>query len=163
MPKNKEINAVPTPLLSWDIYAMHIYKVAREAQIKMDIEQLNSFRKNFSWAINFNDILNETYEALVLTDYNQTILWSSKGFYKMTGYSSQFAKGKTPKFLQGEKTSAEVKQQLKRNIYHGKTFSGDLINYRKNGEDYICNIKVHPLKNEKDEITHFLALEREVF
>lgn len=88
MPKNKEINAVPTSLLSWDIYAMHIYKVAREAQIKLDIKQLNSFRKNFSWAINFNDILDETYEALVLTDYNQTILWSIKGFYKMTGYSS---------------------------------------------------------------------------
>ena len=92
-----------------------------------------------------NKIFQDDYDALVLTDISQNILWVNDGFKSMTGYTRKFAMGKKPSFLQGEKTSTIVKKQLKENLEFNHTYTGSIINYRKNGELYLCKITILPI------------------
>jgi PAS domain-containing protein len=95
-----------------------------------DISNLINILNESYWTSNITTmIFQKDYDALVLTDKKQKIVWVSGGFTNMTGYSKTFAIGKRPSFLQGEKTSTIVKKQLKEDLAFNHTYSGSIINY----------------------------------
>ena len=147
------------PLMSWDIsnpaYGLRTKKM-EELQALVQLSELNG------WEVNLKEELSVGYEALVLTDLDQVILWVNQGFQAMTGYTSKFALGKRPSFLQGDKTSIKAKSRIQKNLSMGKRLTENITNYRSNGEEYICQISIVPLFNSNRNITHFLALETEV-
>jgi len=149
------------PLLSWDIFTENYQKKIDEARKNVEIQQVISLAKKFSWKNDLNIAFKENdYEALVITDLNQRIIWINEGFTKMTGYSKKFAINKTPEFLQGEKTSRETKRRLRENIIQNKPFKDIIVNYKKDRTAYNCEIKIIPLFN--DQTTHYIAFEKEV-
>ena len=107
-------------------------------------------------------IFQKDYDALVVTNKKQKIVWVSSGFINMTGYSKTFAIGKRPSFLQGEKTSLSVKKQIDYSLKSNNTFDGSVINYKKNGSLYNCQIVISPLYNSKQEVKYYLAFEKEI-
>ena len=61
-----------------------------------------------------------------------------------------------------EKNFKSNEEKIREDLASKYTFTGDLINYRKNGETYICNINIVPIYSKKDELKYFLAIEKEV-
>ncbi|GAB3763961.1 PAS domain-containing protein [Spirosoma pomorum] len=100
--------------------------------------------------------------TLVLTDLTKTILWTSQNFLSMTGYERKEAVGKTPRLLQGIDTDPITVQRINEALNQAEPVSADLVNYRKNGDPYICRVSIRPLYNTQRRLTHFLAVEREV-
>lgn len=148
------------PLISWGL--IDGLKLKNTNKNDVDLLKLYEFEKQFNWKVDFKNILNQDYEALIITDVTQTIFWVNDGFSKMTGYSKEFALGKTPKFLQGQNTSSETKKTIKTSIKASKVFKGVIVNYQKNNEEYLCEVTVIPIKNKYNINTHFIALERKI-
>lgn len=123
---------------------------------------LMKFQEKFGWNIQLDRILSFPYEALVLTDHSQKIKWVNEGFAVMTGYSSKFSLGKSPKFLQGQNTSALTINRIRQKLSKGEVVKEKVCNYRKNGQEYLCEVHIHPLINSISGVTHYLALEREL-
>lgn len=99
--------------------------------------------------------------AIVVTDPAQKITWVSQGFRRMTGYGAREALGRRPNFLQGEKTSVQTRQQIGRHIAQRQFFSGEIVNYRKSGEAYLCAIQLFSVHNDSGDLVNFIALEKE--
>lgn len=150
------------PLLSMDIFAGNYHRSLQLGRRKADVKKLFNLNRGFNLEMHKALILKEDYDALVLTDHNQKIQWVNSGFSVMTGYSAQYALGKTPQFLQGPRTCSEVKQRIKEQLSKEKIFTENVINYRKNKEEYNCEITIIPLLNDNNNLTHYLAIEREV-
>ncbi|MBF8149399.1 PAS domain-containing protein [Winogradskyella sp. F6397] len=149
------------PLLSWDIYRDGYHKRMTEAKKKIELEKVLSFAKQFNWQNDLEIAFAENdYEALIITDINQKIIWVNDGFTSMTGYSKSFALNKTPRFLQGEKTSLRTKAKIKSKIELNKPFKEVIVNHRKDKSIYKCEVKIIPLYHK--ETTHFIALEKQV-
>jgi PAS domain S-box-containing protein len=70
--------------------------------------------------------------------------------------------GKSPAFLQGPKTDQTVIKQLNADITAGKLFHGKAINYRRDGSEFMMEWKIVPIRNDKDQVTHHLAIQRDV-
>lgn len=150
------------PLMSWDISGKSPCSVIDFHGIKEDLQQLGYLANQFKWKTNVQKLLTLQYEAIILTDFFQEICWVNNGFTEMTGYPAEEAIGKNPKFLQGKNTSQAAKKSIGRNLLSNKTFTKRVLNYRKNKEEYICQLTIFPIYNKNDSITHFLALEVEV-
>ena len=149
-----------TPLICWDIYAMHLSSQAKNFNKQTEIEILKEFQQKFNWCLDIETLLESSeFEALVLTDNNQNIKWVNKGFTKMTGYPANYTIGKKPNFLQGEQSSSKTRKNIRTQLQSGHSFKEEIINYRKDGKPYKCEIKIYPLKDESNEIVHHLALE----
>lgn len=152
------------PLKSWDFYALYLQRQAEEFTRNTEIEILKEFKEKFNWSFDVEKALKETtFEAIVLTNIEQEIQWVNKGFVQMTGYPANFSKGKQPKFLQGVNSSKGSLKAIRDNIKKELHFKERVINYRKNGQEYVCDIEIFPLKNEAGEVSHLLALENEVY
>lgn len=99
---------------------------------------------------------------LVLTNLKKTILWASRSFLTMTGYKPIDVLGKTPQFLQGPGTDPITLRFIGEQLKAAQRVEVELINYRSNGEQYLCHLQIDPLCNEQGEATHFLAVEYDV-
>lgn len=150
------------PLLSWDISGNSYRDAITLASKKDELIKLNEFSKKYAWDMNWRLELLQPYDALVLTDAQQIICWVSGGFQKMTGYSNEFAIGRTPKFLQGKNTSFVTREMIKKKLHAKERFEATVTNYRQDGEPYECRVNILPLLNYDNDITHFIAFEREL-
>lgn len=150
------------PLLSWDIYSEHILNFLKSLRKKQEIESLNKFQLKYNWDFQIEETLfKNDYKALVVTDKNQKIIWVNDGFKDMTGYSLNFVKNKSPKLLQGEKTSPVALKNIREQLSNNSICEESMINYRKDGSEYLCEIKIFPLFNAEQKVEHYLALENE--
>ncbi len=148
------------PLLSWDISANATSKIIADAKTD-DRDKLGQLSVKHLWRIDIDSLLDKDYEALVVTDIDRKICWVNSGFTAMTGYSSNYAIGRTPGFLQGKNTSYETRKKIGKRLKERKPYIGRIINYRKNKEEYVCDVRIIPIYNFNDEVTHFIAFERE--
>ena len=89
------------------------------------------------------------------------IRWVSPEFEKMTGYEASELIGRNPSMLQGVKTSRAALSALRRAISAGAAHRTVLVNYRKNGEPYLCDIEIRPIFDDLGEVLCFLAIESE--
>lgn len=149
------------PLSSWDLTNNHYQKSMVSNAIAKDSHHLSRLAAQHGWNLDINSLLQTPYDALVVTDAGQVIKWASQGFTAMTGYTTSYAIGKTPKFLQGKNTSDKTRKKIKECLSFNKPFKGIITNYKKNREEYFCEVKIIPITNLQNEITHYIALEKE--
>ena len=150
------------PLVSWDLSGNYLQKTIIEGVNRdADALQLEKLSKKYHWKFDINALLNEKYEAIVVTNSDQQIQWVSEGFTKMTGYDKDDAIGNKPNFLQGKNTSASTRKVIKQHLSAHKPYATRIHNYRKNGEEYLCEVKIIPISNTENVFTHFIAIERE--
>ncbi|MFD2727325.1 PAS domain-containing protein [Hyunsoonleella rubra] len=154
---------VMTPLMSWDVYSQGYIDTLNESERLQDIAKVKSYAKHLNWKNTMDSIFeNEVFQAIIITDLNQNIVWVNKGFSKMTGYAKNEVLHKTPKMLQGAETSITARRNIKKKIALDVPFREIITNYKKSGEPYECEVKIFPLYSRDNNKTHFIALEGKV-
>src|SRR5262245_13704710 len=90
------------------------------------------------------------------------ILYVNSAFTKMTGYAPEDVIGKTPHILQGSKTDHSALRRLCEECAAGEVFHGEMINYRKDCSEIYLEWTAGPVRNERGDVTHFVAAQRDV-
>lgn len=149
------------PLMSWDIFMNSFHENMVETIKKLDFQQVSSFAKKFHWKNDLAQAFNENdYEALILTDAKQNIIWVNKGFSKMTGYTKKEALHRSPRFLQGKNTSELQRKNIRESLTKNVPFTQVIENHKKDKTSYKCEVKIYPLYNK--ETTHYIAFEKQI-
>jgi PAS domain S-box-containing protein len=143
------------PIMCWDVASSNMKKMGGT----LDFECLGELSERYNWDLDFQQLQKKNFDALVLTDAKQKIKWVSIGFKTLTGYTPTFALGKRPSFLQGKDTKPTETNKIREAIGRKEAVKTTLINYRKDGSDYICNIEILPIFTKNKKLTHFLAVE----
>lgn len=108
--------------------------------------------------------MEESFNSIVITEAGPgyPIVYANAAFSELTGYGPHEILGKSPSILQGPNTDMAVLERLNSDIAAGRLFHGKAINYRKDKSEFMMEWKIAPIRNEKDEITHYLAIQRDV-
>jgi diguanylate cyclase (GGDEF)-like protein/PAS domain S-box-containing protein len=112
------------------------------------------------------DAMRHVREAVLITTADldppgPAIVYVNEGFCRMTGYAREEVIGKTPRILQGPKTDRSELDRLRRQLSLGEPFDGEIVNYRKDGSEYVIEWYVVPLRNTAGEITHWMSSQRD--
>ncbi|GAC1491350.1 MAG: hypothetical protein NVS2B14_03720 [Chamaesiphon sp.] len=134
------------------------------ATVQRDITERNQAQKQLQL---LESAVKHATESIVITTANldlpgPEITFVNPAFTKITGYTATDAIGKTPRILQGPKTDRASLNQLRQCLSQGKLFSGETINYRKDGTEFYLEWHVAPISNARGEITHFVAVQRDI-
>ena len=108
--------------------------------------------------------MEESFNSIIISEAGAgyPIVYVNPAFCELTGYGPHEVIGKSPSMLQGPKTDMEVIERLNADIARGKLFHGRAINYRKDGSEFLMEWKIAPIRNENNEITHYLAIQKSV-
>ena len=106
--------------------------------------------------------LNTISNAVVFVDPSGAITGTNKAFTDLTGYTPDEVMGQNLRILNSGLTASTVFSDLWATITAGNTWSGDLINRRKDGTVYVDHQTVTPVMNSSGAITHFVAVKSDV-
>ena len=142
--------------------ALEFINYIRSPYIK-DLDDLERLAAKFGWKTSYEikKRARQNDTTVIITDLNQNIEWVSNCFEKLTDYERKDAIGKTPRILQGPLTDRKTLDKIKETILKNLPFKGELINYKKNGQLYLCNIEIYPLVNKQNHVVNYVAFERE--
>jgi len=90
------------------------------------------------------------------------ILFVNPALCAMTGYNREEILHKTPRILQGPKSDRAMLKRLREALGRGEPFSGETVNYRKDGSEYYVEWDITPIRAGSGEISHFLSIQRNV-
>jgi PAS domain S-box-containing protein len=87
------------------------------------------------------------------------IVFANRAFCASTGYSEKELLGQTPRLLQGPRTDRGLLKELAERLKNGEPFTGQTINYRKDGTAYQASWNISPICDDNGKITHFVSFQ----
>ena len=111
--------------------------------------------------------LGQIRESVVITsteleEPGPAIVYVNAAFTRMTGYPPEEVIGKSPRFLQGPKTTRKTLDRLRAQLEKGDAFEGEDINYRKDGSEFYIDWYIEPLRGPDGAINYWVAVQRDV-
>lgn len=109
----------------------------------------------------FRQAANAAGHVVYLTDRDGIIEYVNPAFESVTGYSADEAVGSRPRILQSGEMPDDVYEDLWSTLLNGNVWEGELIDQRKNGEQYTARQTIGPIKAD-DEIDGFVAIQTDI-
>lgn len=101
--------------------------------------------------------------AIVITNRHGLIEWANSAFVTLSGWRLDEVIGKNPRDLvKSGEHSPVFYQQMWETLLGGSVWRGDVVNRRKDGALRTENMTITPLRDERGEITHFIAIKQDV-
>jgi two-component system, OmpR family, sensor kinase len=118
----------------------------------------------FDWLI----VLENLRRGIMVTDATldspagPRIIYVNRACLKMTGYTREDLKGKTPRILQGKHTDRAVLNSLKQKLLNREVFQGQTWNYRKSGEPFLMNWYCYAIYGDRGKPIYYVAEQEDV-
>jgi PAS domain S-box-containing protein len=104
----------------------------------------------------------QTSDSVIITDLEGTIEYVNSTFERMSGYRRDEAVGRNPRFLKSGRQSAAFYRTLWRRLTRGQTWTGTLIDRRKDGSLYQGEAMISPIRSRSGTINGFVSVMRDV-
>ena len=130
-----------------------------------DIEEEKSLSEDLASNLEkFKLAVDNVSDNVVITDTEGIVIYGNKAMEKITGYKIKEVIGKKAGSLwRSDKNPKDFYENMWDTIKNKKEpFLGEIINKRKNGEDYQAMINISPILDNKREIVFFVGLQRDI-
>ncbi|MES2332551.1 MAG: PAS domain-containing protein [Bacteroidota bacterium] len=151
----------PTPRQMHETVWKHLKKDGAEIIVKTIASDV-TFKRGNAKLVEANDITElvgqqekiremslvaqNTTNGVILSDGEGRIKWVNKAFEQTTGYQLNEVQGKFPRsFLHGPLTDKQVEKTINELAREQKGFTGDLVNYKKDGTPYWVHLNLSPV------------------
>ena len=90
------------------------------------------------------------------------LIWVSRSFEQLTGYTAQEALGRNCRFLQGPDTDRRTVARLRAGLTARESISVTLLNYRHDGSAFYNHLVVSPVFDAEGTLTHHVSVQTDV-
>jgi len=107
-------------------------------------------------------VIEQVKETIIITDLNGKIIYANPNFEEISGYSIDEILGRKTNFALGDDQGIDYYLELWETINRGDTWTGTLVNQRKDGSQYFEAATIFPIKKNSGKITNFAAVKRDI-
>lgn len=105
--------------------------------------------------------IDSTASGIIVTDINREdypIIFANRAFEILTGYSKEEVLGRNCRFLQGDDKEQDGLEAIREALKNDSSISVILRNYRKDGTLFYNNLRIDPVFDDENKITHFIGI-----
>ncbi len=118
-----------------------------------------SSRKKSDAAIRLSArVMDTALEGILVTDHDNNITVVNRAFSEITGYTNEEIIGQNPRMFKSGKHDEAFYQEMWLSIIDTGAWQGEIWDKRKGGEVYPKWMSISCIKNEKNEITNYVAI-----
>lgn len=107
-------------------------------------------------------ILDTLSLGVLIAGPDKIIVAANSAFRQITGYAESEIIGRSGSFMQGIDTDPATVLTIREAMTTHRRFSGEILNYRSNGEAFWNELTILPLKEAQGHITHFVGITRDI-
>lgn len=120
-------------------------------------------RKRAEERIRFLSLITEQVaDSVIATDLDHKITYVNQSFLNLYGYNSEELLGKSPDALNAESNASEVQAQINEVVSSGKIWMGEVLNQKKDGSTFPCELTFFPLADEAGVTFAYAAIQRDI-
>ena len=106
--------------------------------------------------------IEQSSEAIVITDREAIIQYVNPAFEKITGYSREDVIGKNRRTLKSDELDETFYRDLWKTISSGRTWQGQFVNRKKDGSRFTEAASISPVFDASGAVTHYVSVSRDV-
>ena len=106
--------------------------------------------------------IGQATETVVITDTEGVILYANPAFEKTSGYSCTEAIGQNPRILKSGQMDEIFYRDMWETLSRGETWSGQLINKRKDGTLYTEEATISPVRNAEGKTDNYVSVKHDI-
>ncbi|MCK5035997.1 MAG: response regulator [Candidatus Sabulitectum sp.] len=141
-----DVNWVP---LNDEMYLYYSIDVTEERKRALELERLMLAIK-------------QAAEVIIITDVAGLIQYVNPIFEKVSGYTCKEATGQNPRILKSNEQSDDFYKKMWEILTSGKTWTGRLVNRKKDGTLYTEEASIAPVFNASGSIVNYVAVKRDI-
>lgn len=108
-------------------------------------------------------VASKTNYCVLITNASSEIEWANESFILKTGYKLAESIGKRPRdLLSGPSSSVDTLREIDEKMASKKSFSGEFIYYKKNGESFWVKLDITPILQEDGAIYKFVYIQTDI-
>jgi two-component system, cell cycle sensor histidine kinase and response regulator CckA len=123
--------------------------ITRRKQAEADLERLKV-------------AIEQAGEAVVITDVAGAILYANPAFSQVTGYTREEVLQQNPRILKSGEHDEAFYEELWNTIASGRTWSGRVVNKKKDGTLYTEEATISPIFDQQGNIVNYVAIKRDI-
>ncbi len=123
---------------------------------------ITSIRKAEAQILKLSTALEQSPTTIVITDLKGNIEYANPKFTELTGYTTEESIGQNPSILKSGKTDGKIFTELWQTLNSRKTWQGEFINQKKNGEEFIESAVIAPIFDQKGTIISYVAIKIDI-
>ncbi|MGB3367531.1 MAG: PAS domain S-box protein, partial [Acidaminobacteraceae bacterium] len=142
-------------------YNLRAYPIRKLGEIvaSVVIYDENTEVRKLRHKVNLIEKVNENlYEGMIITDHIGDIKWLNKSYSKITGYSLSELVNKNPRILKSGIQDSTFYKNMWNDIEKCGSWSGEMINIKKDGTEYIQWERIIKVINEYDRTVNYIAV-----
>ncbi|NEX63750.1 bifunctional diguanylate cyclase/phosphodiesterase [Noviherbaspirillum galbum] len=101
-------------------------------------------------------------EAGPLMETGPRIIFVNDAFERQTGYVRQEMMGRTPRMLQGPRTSRAELDRVRAALERSEAVKTEVVNYRKDGSEYWVEMEIVAVKDAEGACSQFVSIQRDI-
>ena len=106
--------------------------------------------------------VDQTAESVMIADAQANIVYVNPAFERISGYTLPEVVGKNPRILQSGDQSPTYYRLMWKTLSAGRTWSGELVNRRKDGSLYREQATITPVFDSAGELSTYVAVKRDI-
>jgi nitrogen fixation negative regulator NifL len=110
----------------------------------------------------FYEAVEQSPVALMIVDIDANILYINAAFSSLTGYSMADVVGGNASILSDKRTPPQLYRQLWSELLAQRTWSGRLINRRKDGRPFLAELTATPVVDDRGATCYYLGMQRDM-
>ncbi|MBL9188451.1 MAG: PAS domain S-box protein [Opitutaceae bacterium] len=145
-------------------FIMHVTVFTHDGKRLISLAQVDiTARKRVEAQLRLTDrAIKAVSQGVLIAGPDQRILTANQAFSIITGYSEEEIVGRTCRFLQGPLTDPKTVEAIARAQVNREDFSGEILNYRKDGAVFWNDLTISPVCDEEGAVTHFIGVTRDI-
>ncbi|GKT11415.1 MAG: hypothetical protein ISEC1_P0379 [Thiomicrorhabdus sp.] len=144
-----EVRLIKLPASKQNLIRGSVINITKRKRAEIQMRKLSS-------------ALQQTGDAVAITDQNGVIEYVNAAFERITGYDNEAILGQNLNLLHSDKHPEEFYTDLWDTISSGKVFSDIFINLKRDGTLYYEEKTISPLKDDSGNITHYISSGRDI-
>jgi len=104
--------------------------------------------------------IEQSGEAVAITDLEGTIEYINPAFTTLTGYSEMEAIGQNHRLLKSGDQHGDVYRKMWESVLSGRVWQGKVINRAKSGELYPAMLTISPIRDESGNIINYIGIQQ---
>jgi two-component system sensor kinase FixL len=105
--------------------------------------------------------MDSTLDGIFIIDAKKAdfpVIYANPAFYRITGYCKRDVVGRNYFLLYGPDVNTRVVEEIQQTLRKGRAFHGEMVNFRKNGEQFWSLLRMALVRDVNGEVTHYVGI-----
>ncbi len=109
--------------------------------------------------------MDSTVDGIFIIDAKKPdfpVIYVNQSFYDLVGYRKEEILGQDYFLLYGADADLRLVEEIKRTIHEGRSFHGEMLNFRKNGKKFWSLLRIAPVRDLGGAVTHYVGIQTDI-